>query len=100
MFFSTTRAGFIVSCCTATSDGLISILIHLLILFPIYSIVTGLYPEFHGIVGNTMYDPVFDAWFRINDPNAVTGIVYIYFTSILLFDYINAFYNIRSPYNV
>ncbi|XP_013379790.1 ectonucleotide pyrophosphatase/phosphodiesterase family member 5-like [Lingula anatina] len=24
-----------------------------------YTIVTGLYPESHGIVGNTMYDPVF-----------------------------------------
>jgi predicted AlkP superfamily pyrophosphatase or phosphodiesterase len=32
-----------------------------------YSIVTGLYPEHHGVVDNTMYDPVFDAIFRISD---------------------------------
>ena len=32
-----------------------------------YSIVTGLYPPNHGIVDNTMYDPVFDAVFRITD---------------------------------
>ena len=37
-----------------------------------YTIVTGLYPERHGIVGNTMYDPAWDAWFRIGDPEAVT----------------------------
>ncbi len=30
-----------------------------------YSVVTGLYPEHHGIVANTMYDPVFDEWFSI-----------------------------------
>lgn len=29
------------------------------------TIVTGLYPENHGIVSNTMYDDVFDAWYRI-----------------------------------
>ncbi|MFQ6615295.1 MAG: ectonucleotide pyrophosphatase/phosphodiesterase [Fidelibacterota bacterium] len=29
------------------------------------TIVTGLYPENHGIVSNTMYDEVFDAWYRI-----------------------------------
>src|SRR5699024_7089776 len=38
-----------------------------------YSIVTGLYPENSGIVGNTMYDPTFDAWFRISDSAAVTN---------------------------
>jgi predicted AlkP superfamily pyrophosphatase or phosphodiesterase len=37
-----------------------------------YSIVTGLFPEHHGIVDNTMYDPSFDAEFRINDSAAVT----------------------------
>ena len=37
-----------------------------------YSIVTGLLPEHHGIVENTMYDPVFDAVFRISDTIAVT----------------------------
>ena len=36
-----------------------------------YSIVTGLYPAHHGVVDNTMYDPVFDAIFRINDTLAV-----------------------------
>lgn len=36
-----------------------------------YSIVTGLHPERHGIVANTMYDPAFDAWFRITDRAAV-----------------------------
>ncbi len=37
-----------------------------------YSVVTGLYPERHGVVENTMYDPVFDTVFRIGDPQAVT----------------------------
>lgn len=37
-----------------------------------YSMVTGLYPENHGIVSNTMYDPVMDARFRIRDRDAVT----------------------------
>jgi len=32
-----------------------------------YSIVTGLYPPNHGVVDNTMYDPEFDAIFRITD---------------------------------
>ncbi|KAL2101931.1 hypothetical protein ACEWY4_003692 [Coilia grayii] len=31
----------------------------------LYSIATGLYPESHGIVGNSMYDPVFEATFTI-----------------------------------
>lgn len=38
-----------------------------------YTEVTGLYPEHHGIVGNTMYDPVFDAWFHLGDRDAVTN---------------------------
>ena len=37
-----------------------------------YSIVTGLFPEHHGVVENTMYDPVFDTVFRISDSDAVT----------------------------
>jgi predicted AlkP superfamily pyrophosphatase or phosphodiesterase len=37
-----------------------------------YSIVTGLFPEHHGVVENTMYDPVFDTVFRISDSEAVT----------------------------
>jgi predicted AlkP superfamily pyrophosphatase or phosphodiesterase len=37
-----------------------------------YSIVTGLFPEHHGIVDNTMYDPWFDAEFHISDSAAVT----------------------------
>ena len=36
-----------------------------------YSLVTGLYAESHGIVANVMYDPVFDAYFDISDPDAV-----------------------------
>lgn len=36
-----------------------------------YTIVTGLYPEHHGIVSNTMYDPDMDARFRISDRKAV-----------------------------
>uniref|UniRef100_A0A8C6PGE6 Ectonucleotide pyrophosphatase/phosphodiesterase 2 n=1 Tax=Nothobranchius furzeri TaxID=105023 RepID=A0A8C6PGE6_NOTFU len=34
--------------------------------FPnLYSLATGLYPESHGIVGNSMYDPTFDASFSL-----------------------------------
>ncbi|KAJ8291058.1 hypothetical protein GJAV_G00020900 [Gymnothorax javanicus] len=34
--------------------------------FPnLYSLATGLYPESHGIVGNSMHDPVFDATFNL-----------------------------------
>ncbi|XP_019497663.1 PREDICTED: ectonucleotide pyrophosphatase/phosphodiesterase family member 2 isoform X3 [Hipposideros armiger] len=34
--------------------------------FPnLYTLATGLYPESHGIVGNSMYDPVFDATFHL-----------------------------------
>jgi predicted AlkP superfamily pyrophosphatase or phosphodiesterase len=36
-----------------------------------HTIVTGLYPETHGMIANTMYDPEFDAWFRISDADAV-----------------------------
>jgi predicted AlkP superfamily pyrophosphatase or phosphodiesterase len=36
-----------------------------------YTIVTGLYPEHHGVVENTMYDPSFDAVFQISDSAAV-----------------------------
>ena len=41
-----------------------------------YSIVTGLYPENHGIVGNTMYDPVLDRRFSIGDREAVRDSVW------------------------
>uniref|UniRef100_A0A8C7LBL7 Ectonucleotide pyrophosphatase/phosphodiesterase 2 n=1 Tax=Oncorhynchus kisutch TaxID=8019 RepID=A0A8C7LBL7_ONCKI len=34
--------------------------------FPnLYTLATGLYPESHGIVGNSMHDPVFDANFNL-----------------------------------
>nr|XP_057912394.1 ectonucleotide pyrophosphatase/phosphodiesterase family member 2 isoform X3 [Doryrhamphus excisus] len=34
--------------------------------FPnLYTLATGLYPESHGIIGNSMYDPVFDATFTL-----------------------------------
>lgn len=36
-----------------------------------YTLVTGLFPEHHGIVDNTMRDPVTGAWFRMNDTAAV-----------------------------
>ena len=32
-----------------------------------YTLVTGLYPEHHGIVGNTIYDPDFKALFTMNN---------------------------------
>jgi predicted AlkP superfamily pyrophosphatase or phosphodiesterase len=37
-----------------------------------YTIVTGLYPARHGIVANTMFDPEFNALFKISDRNAVS----------------------------
>lgn len=37
-----------------------------------YSIVTGLYPENHGIVSNSMFDPVFRERFTITDLKATT----------------------------
>lgn len=36
-----------------------------------YAIVTGLYPETSGMVGNTMYDPEFGEWYRPSDRQAV-----------------------------
>ncbi|KAL0963371.1 hypothetical protein UPYG_G00305490 [Umbra pygmaea] len=34
--------------------------------FPnMYTLATGLYPESHGIIGNSMHDPVFDATFTL-----------------------------------
>uniref|UniRef100_A0A803YRX2 Ectonucleotide pyrophosphatase/phosphodiesterase 2 n=1 Tax=Meleagris gallopavo TaxID=9103 RepID=A0A803YRX2_MELGA len=33
--------------------------------FLVFLYLTGLYPESHGIVGNSMYDPVFDASFSL-----------------------------------
>jgi predicted AlkP superfamily pyrophosphatase or phosphodiesterase len=36
-----------------------------------YTIVTGLYPENHGIVLNTIYDPVFDATFSLGNREEV-----------------------------
>lgn len=37
-----------------------------------YTIVTGLYPEHHGIVSNVMFDPVFKDTFRLGKVEAVT----------------------------
>ncbi len=37
-----------------------------------YTIVTGLYAEHHGLVANTMYDPEFNAYYRISDRQAVS----------------------------
>ena len=36
-----------------------------------YTVVTGLYPENHGIVFNTIYDPVFDATFSLGNRDEV-----------------------------
>ena len=41
-----------------------------------YSIVTGLYPEHHGIIGNTMYDAARDQWFRIGSGSSATRDAY------------------------
>jgi predicted AlkP superfamily pyrophosphatase or phosphodiesterase len=38
-----------------------------------YSIVTGLYPEHHGIVANTMYDPEFKALFTLANTERKKG---------------------------
>ena len=37
-----------------------------------FTIVTGLYPEHHGLVANSFYDPTMQARYAINDPKAVT----------------------------
>ena len=37
-----------------------------------YSLVTGLYPENHGIVSNNMYDPEMDEDFSLGDQEAIT----------------------------
>jgi len=34
-----------------------------------YSIITGLYPESHGIVANVFYDPALNATFNYKDSN-------------------------------
>ena len=36
-----------------------------------YSIATGMYPDSHGLVGNTIYDPEFDATYSMRDRAAV-----------------------------
>lgn len=36
-----------------------------------YTLVTGLYPGHHGIVGNAFYDPARRSWYRNGDPSAV-----------------------------
>jgi len=38
-----------------------------------YTLVTGLYPESHGIVSNTFYDPVLNKTFTISDTEAVSN---------------------------
>ncbi len=37
-----------------------------------YSIATGMYPGHHGLVGNTIYDPDFDATYSLGDRDAVS----------------------------
>ncbi len=50
---------------------------HLIPVFPTltftnhYSIVTGLYPENHGILSNTMYDPEWDATFSLGNRDEI-----------------------------
>jgi predicted AlkP superfamily pyrophosphatase or phosphodiesterase len=36
-----------------------------------FTLVTGLYPGDHGIVGNAFYDPARRAWYRLNDKDTV-----------------------------
>ena len=36
-----------------------------------YSIVTGLYPQNHGLISNNMYDPFFDEYFSLSNRTAV-----------------------------
>ena len=36
-----------------------------------YSIATGMYPDRHGLIGNTIYDPGFDATYSMRDRDAV-----------------------------
>ncbi|SHG26082.1 Predicted pyrophosphatase or phosphodiesterase, AlkP superfamily [Fodinibius roseus] len=36
-----------------------------------YAIATGLYPENSGFVGNTMYDPEWEEWYRLRDRETV-----------------------------
>lgn len=36
-----------------------------------YTLVTGLYPDHNGMVAGTMYDPVFDATFKMSDRDEV-----------------------------
>lgn len=36
-----------------------------------YTIATGLYPEHHGIVGNTFYDPNFDEYYSSSNRNSI-----------------------------
>ena len=36
-----------------------------------YTIVTGLYPQNHGIISNNMYDPVYDEYFALGKRQAV-----------------------------
>ncbi|GJM22757.1 MAG: alkaline phosphatase family protein [Planctomycetota bacterium] len=38
-----------------------------------YSLATGLHPGQHGIVGNTIYDPGFDATFKMGNSEVVDG---------------------------
>ncbi|KAA3618102.1 MAG: alkaline phosphatase family protein [Calditrichaeota bacterium] len=38
-----------------------------------FSIVTGLYPENHGIISNYMFDPELGAYFSLRDENALTN---------------------------
>jgi len=41
-----------------------------------YSIATGLYPDHHGIVQNSFYDPVLDRVFRMGDRGAVQDSIF------------------------
>lgn len=34
-----------------------------------WTLMTGLHPESHGIIGNNFYDPSFDAEFLYTDPS-------------------------------
>jgi len=39
-----------------------------------YSIITGLFPESHGIVANVFYDPILNATFNYKDPKCAKDV--------------------------
>uniref|UniRef100_A0A7N8XJL1 Ectonucleotide pyrophosphatase/phosphodiesterase 2 n=1 Tax=Mastacembelus armatus TaxID=205130 RepID=A0A7N8XJL1_9TELE len=73
--------------------------------FPnLYSLATGLYPESHGIVGNSMYDPVFDATFTLRSREKLNHrwwggqpVSFLFLSSFLLFSPLPSSSLLSSP---